>query len=71
LLTFQNPSSLGLNIRLDIIAPVSGKTNVEALAKRLGVENQLTVDKIDSALSLARFNQRPLTDNEFLNIIMS
>jgi isopropylmalate/homocitrate/citramalate synthase len=60
------PSELGLDIRLDIVTPVSGKHNVLALAKRLGLDHQLTDGITTSILTHAREKGEPLTNTEFL-----
>ncbi|KKU12355.1 MAG: hypothetical protein UX19_C0002G0062 [Candidatus Woesebacteria bacterium GW2011_GWA1_45_8] len=67
----RSPSALGLDIHLGVVTPISGTANVEALASKLGVANLLSEDKVATALKLARLMQRPLTDEEFLDIIHS
>lgn len=63
------PSSLGLNIELGIVTPASGKTNVHALARRLGHQEELTDTHIAAILARSRQKGEPLTDEEFLDVL--
>lgn len=62
-----SPTSLGLEIRLDIVTPVSGKANVIAFAKRLNKYDDLSPEIILTLLNQAKKKGDPLTDEEFLS----
>ena len=66
-----SPTKLGLDIRLDVVTPVSGKANVRALAERLGIADKLTTDHITAILSKARNTGEPLSDEQFLEAFSS
>lgn len=62
-----DPKSLGLDFGLDIVTPVSGASNVIALATRLGVTEYLTDIITNAILNLAKEKGSPLTNAEFLS----
>lgn len=61
-----SPTSLGLEIHLDAVTPVSGASNVIAKAQKMGVSDRLKPEVIKDILAHARQKGEPLADDEFL-----